>query len=70
VIDDVEEAQRFGSVVERCKEYSLPVTPLGSVGPWRFTKIKFWELFLYLSELFMSKNKYSHLDKYHYKRMA
>jgi hypothetical protein len=57
-------------VIERCKEYSLPVKPQGSVWPWRYTKIKFWELFLYLSEIMMSKNKGSHLDKYRYKRIA
>ena len=41
----------------------------GTVGPIRWFKIKFWELFLYLSEVLMSKNKYVALEKYHYKKL-
>jgi hypothetical protein len=32
--------------------------------------MKFWELFIYLSEVMMSKNKYVHVDKYRYKRIS
>jgi hypothetical protein len=31
--------------------------------------MKFWELFLYLSEIMMSKNKYVDQNKYPYKKI-
>lgn len=37
------------------------------VGPIRYAKIIFWDTFLYLSEVIMSKNKYVSIDKYNYK---
>jgi hypothetical protein len=54
-------------VLERSKE--LDVRRGGIVGPIRYSKIKFWELFLYLSEMLMSKNKTINWDKYHYKKV-
>lgn len=68
--EDEEVAKNVKKMLEQCRDYSKEIPQSGVVRPWRLVKMKFWELFIYMSEVIMSKNKYAHVDKYRYKRIS
>ena len=62
-----QEGERINFFIEEVRKCAQQITDkYGIVGSLRYFKIKFCELFLYISELIMRKNKYVELDKYKY----
>ena len=59
IYNDIVETSRIKPLIDEVHSMSKEIQESqGKVGPIRYAKIQFWELFLYLSELIMSKNKY------------
>ncbi|KRW98257.1 hypothetical protein PPERSA_00714 [Pseudocohnilembus persalinus] len=70
VNNDPIEVQRLDQVINQVKSESKKISDQYSkVGPIRYAKILFWDTFLYLSEVIMSKNKYVSLEKYDYRKI-